>query len=83
MRKLRAVHTRPISNSIFIPTDLKSCSQIFLCHDTVRKSLQPIFDGPFLVLQRSEETSTTLQNDKKICCYCRSLKPYLSIQTYF
>ncbi|VUZ52707.1 unnamed protein product [Hymenolepis diminuta] len=47
MQNLQAFLTRLTSNPIFIPTDLKTCSHVFLHHDAVRKPLQPIYDGPF------------------------------------
>ncbi|VUZ54259.1 unnamed protein product [Hymenolepis diminuta] len=37
MQNLQALPTRPTSNPIFIPTDLKTCSHVFLRHDAVRK----------------------------------------------
>ncbi|VUZ42725.1 unnamed protein product, partial [Hymenolepis diminuta] len=57
--------TRLVSNSIFIPTDLKSCSHIFLPHDAARKTLQSIYDSLFPVLQKGQKTFTIPQNGKE------------------
>lgn len=54
MQKLQAVPIHLVSNSIFIPHDLRSCSHIFLCHDAVRKPLHPIYGVPFPVIKRGE-----------------------------
>ncbi|VDL58878.1 unnamed protein product [Hymenolepis diminuta] len=53
-KNLQALPTHSVSNPIFIPTYLKTCSHTFLPHDAVRKPLQPIYDGSFNVLQRGE-----------------------------
>ncbi|VDL62095.1 unnamed protein product [Hymenolepis diminuta] len=65
----------PTSNPIFIPTDLKTCSHVFLRYDAVRKPLQPIYDGPFQVLQRGEKTLTILQNGRESVISIDRVKP--------
>lgn len=50
MQNLQALPTHSVSNPLFIPTDLKTCSHIFLPHDVVNKPPQPTYDGPFKVL---------------------------------
>ncbi|VUZ40634.1 unnamed protein product [Hymenolepis diminuta] len=40
MLNLQTLPSRPTSNPIFTPTDLNTCSHVFLPHDAVRKPLQ-------------------------------------------
>lgn len=42
----------------FIPTDLSSCSHVFLRVDHVRPSLSPPYTGPYKVLNRNSKTLT-------------------------
>lgn len=57
MQSLKATQTSDHSNeSIFVHSELSQCSHVFVRNDTVRKSLQLPYDGPFLVLSRSEKT---------------------------
>ncbi|VUZ48307.1 unnamed protein product [Hymenolepis diminuta] len=51
---------RPVINAISIPTELKTCSHIFLRHDVVPKSLRMIYDGSFKVLHGGEKIFTIL-----------------------
>ena len=41
-----------------VHTDLSTCSYIFMRNDSVKKALQPPFDGPFLVLNRMDKHFT-------------------------
>lgn len=58
--KLQAAFSkvRPVSSKwhsdrpIYIPKNLDSCSHVFVRVDAVRRSLQPPYDGPFLVIKR-------------------------------
>ncbi|VUZ51983.1 unnamed protein product [Hymenolepis diminuta] len=75
MQNLQALPIRFVCNPIFIPTDLKTCSHILLCHDAVRKPLQPIYDGPFKVLKRGEKTFTILQNGKESAIPIDGVRP--------
>lgn len=40
---------------IFVQKDLGTCTHVFIRNDTVRKSLQPPYDGPYKVLNRSDK----------------------------
>ncbi|VUZ51321.1 unnamed protein product [Hymenolepis diminuta] len=74
MQNVQALPTCFVSNLIFIPTDLKSCSFTFL-PDAVCKPLQAIYDGPFPIPQRGEKTFTILQNGKESIVSMGSVKP--------
>lgn len=41
---------------IFVHKDLQTTSHVFLRHDAIRKSIHPVYDGPFKVLKRSEKS---------------------------
>lgn len=58
MGKLRAPPPRAAEKPFHIPKDLTECSHVFVRHDAVRKSLQPVYDGPFPVLKRTDKTIT-------------------------
>ena len=49
-------HTRP--GKIFVHKNLTTCTHVFLRHDAVRTSLQPPYDGPYLVLEKTDKTFT-------------------------
>ena len=65
MRQLQAVPTRqPQHRRTHISDKLTDCSHVFLRHDSVRKPLQPPYDGPYLVLKRSPKHYTVDLNGK-------------------
>lgn len=41
---------------VFIHQDLKSCKQVFVRNDAVKKQFQPTYDGPYKVLERDSKT---------------------------
>lgn len=44
--------------TIFVHKDLANCSHVFIRQDSIRKSLQPPYDGPFRVLSRTQKHMT-------------------------
>lgn len=53
MSELRPTTTSSHANpKIFIQKELSSCSHVFVRNDTVRKSLQPPYDGPYKIITR-------------------------------
>ncbi|XP_071643032.1 uncharacterized protein [Temnothorax longispinosus] len=40
---------------VFLFKDLATCSHVFVRVDAVRRSLQPLYEGPYLVLERSDK----------------------------
>ncbi|XP_026462712.1 uncharacterized protein LOC113387804 [Ctenocephalides felis] len=46
------------NNKPFIFQDLQTCTHIFLRDDTIRKSLQQPYQGPYEVLKRDDKTVT-------------------------
>eukprot|EP00794_Sanderia_malayensis_P010299 gene10299-biopygen8463 len=55
MQRLSAVPVRQQSTSSHIPTDLRTCTHVFVRCDAVRKPLQTPYDGPYKVLTRNEK----------------------------
>ena len=63
-----------------IHSDLSSCPYVFVRHDGVRKSLQPPYDGPFKVLQRSSKHYTLdISGQKKVVSLDRLKPAYMDI----
>ncbi len=52
IQSLRPIPTRKSKKLPFIEPSLADCTHVFVRNNTVRKPLQPPYDGPFLVLQR-------------------------------
>lgn len=50
---------------IFIQKNLSSCTHVFIRNDTVRKSLQPPYDGPYEVLKRNDKYFTIQIKNRK------------------
>ena len=56
MSTLRATPPRPPNNRpSFVADALASASHIFIRRDSVKKSLQPPYDGPFRVISRTDK----------------------------
>ncbi|XP_023242776.1 uncharacterized protein LOC111640921, partial [Centruroides sculpturatus] len=76
MRRLRPVSPRKHGNhQTFVFRDLQTCSHVFVRHDAIRKPLQPPYDGPFQVLQRSDKTFRVNINGKEVTVTIDRLKP--------
>lgn len=70
--------SRHSSPTAFVPEQLTQCSHVFVRTDAVRASLQPPFEGPYLVVSRSEKSFTVnIKGNEKVICIDR-LKPCYS-----
>ncbi|XP_076065023.1 uncharacterized protein LOC143039056 [Oratosquilla oratoria] len=49
----------------FVSQDLLQCTHVFVRTDTVRKALQPPYEGPFEVMRRTRKTVTIRCNGKR------------------
>ena len=59
MRHLPAIPPRHhTSRKSFVPPNLSSSEHVFIRRDAVKRSLQPPYDGPFLVLKRKTKHYT-------------------------
>lgn len=56
MNMLKPVDIIHKSNrTVFVHKDLKICSHVFIRNDTVKKSLQPPYNGPYRVISRTDK----------------------------
>lgn len=76
MRQLRPVQTRLQSaKRFFIPQDLTSCTHVFVRFDAVRAPLRPPYDGPYLVLDRTDKFFRIKKDSKETVVSIDRLKP--------
>lgn len=72
---------RPIENQhhskhrVFIPKDLRTCKSVFVRVDTVKRSLQRPYEGPFDVLDRYEKFMDLSINGKRQRISIDRIKP--------
>ena len=55
MAKLSFTPTRVHSNVAYLPPNINVSEFVFVHRDTIKKSLQPNYDGPYTVLERSDK----------------------------
>jgi Integrase core domain. len=65
-------HTPP-----FLPNQLKTCSHVFLRKDAVRPPLHQPYEGPYLVLERSNKTFKLMVKGKEQTVSVDRIKPAL------
>ena len=76
MQRLQAVPPRqPQHRQTNISDNLLTCSHVFVRHDAVRKPLQPPYDGPYRVLERSAKHYTIDRNGQQTVVSIDRLKP--------
>ncbi|GFQ63982.1 pro-Pol polyprotein [Trichonephila clavata] len=76
MDQLKPVATTSHGNKIvFLYPALETCSHVFVRHDAVKKLLQTPYDGPYLVLKRTEKMFIIEQNGKQSTINIDRLKP--------
>ncbi|XP_026481841.1 uncharacterized protein LOC113389018 [Ctenocephalides felis] len=76
MAKLRPTLAPDHTNKkVFIFQDLKTSTHVFLRNDTVRKSLQPPYSGPYKVIDRSDKTFTIQKATQNIKASIDRVKP--------
>ena len=63
------------SGKCFIYQDLKTCKHVFLRDDTIRKSLQPPYTGPFPVIRRNDKQVMINVKGKEIFVSLDRVKP--------
>ncbi|GFS54592.1 uncharacterized protein TNIN_131241 [Trichonephila inaurata madagascariensis] len=62
----------------FIFKDLKDCSHVFIHTDSVRRSLQPPYHGPYKVIKRPDKVFTLFFKSKNVNVSIDRLKPCFS-----
>ncbi|GFX87415.1 transposon Tf2-6 polyprotein [Trichonephila clavipes] len=60
---------------MFVPTNLKSCSHVFLRVDSVQPPLLQNYTGPHEVIHRTDKVLTILINGKKKAVSIDHVKP--------
>ncbi|GFV29531.1 uncharacterized protein TNCV_4489851 [Trichonephila clavipes] len=62
-------------HTIFVSKDLATCSHVFLRTDSLRKGLQPPYEGPYKVVDRTEKVFRILRHGKEVSVSINRLKP--------
>ncbi|GFQ99169.1 transposon Tf2-6 polyprotein [Trichonephila clavata] len=83
MDQLKPVATTSHGNKkVFVHPAQETCSHVFVRHDAVKKSLQTLYDGPYLVLKRTEKMSPIEKYGKQSTINIDRLKPARSSRTF-
>ncbi|GFY18347.1 retrovirus-related Pol polyprotein from transposon 412 [Trichonephila clavipes] len=61
-------------HTIFESKDLATCSHVFLRTDSLRKRLQPPYEGPYKVVDRTEKVFQILRHGKEVSVSIDRLK---------
>ena len=81
MSRLTAVPPRkPSQNTPRVPTDLSSCTHVFIRQDGVRRSLQPPYTGPFTVIRRKPKYFTIQVKGQSQSVSIDRLKPAFPLE---
>ena len=76
MHRLRATPPRHHSrHKAYVCKDLAQCTHVFVRHDATLHPLQPPYDGPYKVIQRSDKTFTIEQHGQEKVVSLDRLKP--------
>ncbi|GFY73786.1 transposon Tf2-11 polyprotein [Trichonephila inaurata madagascariensis] len=76
MRTLQPIPTSAHSNSsMFVSTNLKSCSHVFLRVNSVQPPLSQNYTGPYEVIRRTAKVFTILINGRKKAVSIDRVKP--------
>ncbi|UYV84720.1 hypothetical protein LAZ67_X003191 [Cordylochernes scorpioides] len=60
---------------VFVHKDLKTCSHVFIRTDRVKKPLEPPYEGPFPVLERTDKYFTLKVKGKNVTTSIDRLRP--------
>ncbi|KAF7258909.1 hypothetical protein EG68_03482 [Paragonimus skrjabini miyazakii] len=60
MSNIQPLDTRQHTRRPFLPSDMMSCTHVFVRNDTAKPLLQPPYDGPILVM----ESTNTISPDR-------------------
>jgi hypothetical protein len=83
MNRLRPTPaSRHAAPGTFIHKDLVTSTHVFLCQDGTRRSLQPPYSGPYLVVSRTDKTFTILVRDRQTTVSADRVKPAYFLKDY-
>ncbi|GFT68004.1 retrovirus-related Pol polyprotein from transposon opus [Nephila pilipes] len=68
MEQLKTVPSSSVNKhqKIFVHKHLRSCSHVFVRIDRIRKALEPPYQGPYRVVERSENFFTLSMKNKNV-----------------
>ncbi|GFY58514.1 retrovirus-related Pol polyprotein from transposon 412 [Trichonephila inaurata madagascariensis] len=75
MNQLKPVDTSHDNKKVLVHPALETRSHVFVRHDAVKKPLQAPYDGPYLVLKRTDKMFTIEKNGKQSMINIGRLKP--------
>ncbi|GFR10211.1 retrovirus-related Pol polyprotein from transposon 412 [Trichonephila clavata] len=76
MQRLSPLTTRHHGkHTIFVSKDLATCSHVFLRTDSLKKGVQPLYEGPYKVVDRTEKVFRILRPAKEVSVSIDGLKP--------
>lgn len=67
------------SYSLFVPDSLNSCKSVFVRNDAMRRSLQPPYEGPYIVISRNKKYFIIKIGDREVSVSIDRLKPAYTI----
>lgn len=67
--------TKETQQKIFIPLQMDTCTHVFIRNDAVRKPLQPPYDGPYPVINRTDKFFSVNVKGKTMNVSVDRLKP--------
>ena len=63
------------SNRVHLPDSLSSCSHVYIKVDPIKPNLTPSYDGPFLVMSRTDSTFNVLRHNQLYSVAINNVKP--------
>ncbi|GFT01866.1 uncharacterized protein NPIL_624961 [Nephila pilipes] len=77
MEELKPVPSSSVNKhqKIFVHKDLRSCCHVFVRIDRIKKALEPPYQGPYRVVERSEKIFTLSMKNKNVNISIGRLKP--------
>lgn len=72
MQNIKTIDTK---QTPFLHSSLSNATHVFVRNDTVRPSLRPPYDGPFLIEKRDDKSFTLRINNKSVIMSVERLKP--------
>ncbi|GFY63126.1 retrovirus-related Pol polyprotein from transposon opus [Trichonephila inaurata madagascariensis] len=75
MEELKPVPSSSVKHKRIFVQDIRSCSQVFVRIDRVKKGLEPPYQEPYRVVERSDKFFTLSMKDKNVNISIDRLKP--------
>ena len=75
MSRLSPAAPREQPRPVYVPSDLQTCSHVWLRCDAVRRALQPAYEGPFRVIARKDKIFKIDRNGRFETVSIDRLKP--------